>query len=327
MIARREFIFALGAGALAAPLASLGQQPSKSIRVGFLSSATLASYTPFVDAFKARLRDLGYVEGRNLTIDYRWAVGRNDQLPGLVAELVRARVDVIVTAGTPGALASKAATTSIPIVVAIIGDALASGIVGSLARPEGNITGITYFLPELMAKRLELLREAFPNASRVAVLTNPENPSSEPVLKAMRARAGSLKTILLSVEARSQLELGGAFAAVARDRAAAVVISDDTMLNASGAAIAELAAKRALPTVGFAELADEGGLMSYGVNRVDLWRRAAYFVDKIAKGAKIADLPVEQPDKFEFVINMKTAKALGLKIPQSVLLRADRVIE
>jgi len=322
---RREFLVVLAA-ALTAPGTALAQRPA-GVRIGFLSSATLASYAPFVEALKAGLRDLGYVEGRNLTIDYRWAVGKNDQLPGLAAELVRARVDVIVTHGTPGALAAKAATTSIPIVVAIVGDVLASGIVKSLAKPEGNITGITYFLPELMAKRLELLREAFPHASRVAVLTNPDNPSTEPVLKAMRVRAESLRTALLPGAARSPEELGGAFAAAGRNRAAAVVITDDAMLNANGAAIAELAAKRALPTVGFAELADDGGLMSYGVNRIDFWRRAAYFVDKIAKGVKIADLPVEQPDKFEFVINMRTAKALGLKIPQSVRLRADRVIE
>jgi putative ABC transport system substrate-binding protein len=326
MIARREFILALGAGALAVPLASFAQQP-RSVRLGFLSSASLASYAPFVAALVAGLRDLGYIEGRNLTIEYRWAAGKNDRLPGLAAELVRDRVDVIVTHGTPGALAAKAATASIPVVFAIVGDAQASGIVKSLARPEGNVTGITYFLPELMAKRLELLREALPQVARVAVLTNPDNPASEPVLKAMQHRAESLKTVLLPSGARSQTELAGAFAEAGRSRAGAVVINDDAMLNSSGAAIADLAAKRRLPSIGLAELADEGGLMGYGVHRAELWRRVAYFVDKLAKGAKPADLPVEQPAKFEFVINMKTARALGVKIPQSILLRADRVIE
>jgi putative ABC transport system substrate-binding protein len=275
---------------------------------------------------RAGLRDLGYVEGKNLVIEFRWAEEKYERLPELAAELVRLKVDVIVTYG-PGTRAAKAATTTIPIVMATSADPVALGLVASLARPGGNVTGMAGFNPEVAAKRLELLKDAFPRTRQVAVLLNPDNPSLILNLRAMEVAAKSLKLELHQFVVRRSGDLDSAFAAMAKRRVDAVVFGDDPVFVANAGAIAKLAAKTRLPSVGPIELADAGGLMAYGANRLETFRRAAYFVDRILKGAKPADLPVEQATRFETVLNQKTAKALGLQFPQAVLARADRVIE
>jgi len=319
---------ALGAGALAAPLGSLAQQKGKVWRIGFLGAATASGSARRVEALRAGLRDLGYVEGKNIVIEFRWAEGNYERLPQLAAELVRLKVDVLVTAGTPSILAAKSATTTIPIVMASGGDPVATGLVTSLARPGGNVTGMAGFSPELMVKRLELLKDVFPRARQVAVLFNPDNPSHIKIsLPVMDAAAKSLKLELHQFGARGPSEFESAFAAMAKRRVDAVVTSQDSMRTDNAGAIANLAAKMRLPSVGFPEFAEAGGLMAYGVNRVEFFRRAAYFVDRILKGARPGDLPVEQATRFETVLNLKTAKALGLQFPQAVLARADRVIE
>ena len=325
---RRKLIVALGAGALAAPLGSLAQQKGKVWRIGFLGAATASGSARRVEALRAGLRDLGYVEGKNIVIEFRWAEGNYERLPQLAAELVRLKVDVLVTAGTPSILAAKSATTTIPIVMASGGDPVATGLVTSLARPGGNVTGMAGFSPELMVKRLELLKDVFPRARQVAVLFNPDNPSHIKIsLPVMDAAAKSLKLELHQFGARGPSEFESAFAAMAKRRVDAVVTSQDSMRTDNAGAIANLAAKMRLPSVGFPEFAEAGGLMAYGVNRVEFFRRAAYFVDRILKGARPGDLPVEQATRFETVLNLKSAKALGLQFPQAVLARADRVIE
>jgi putative ABC transport system substrate-binding protein len=325
---RRKLLVALGAGGLAAPLISFAQQKGKVWRIGFLGAASASGISRRMDAFRAGLRDLGYVEGKNLVIEYRWAEEKYDRLPELAAELVRLKVEVIVTPGNPGIIAAKNATTTIPIVMAVSGDPVATGFVASLARPGGNITGMAGFGPEGSAKRLELLKDAFPRTRQVAVLLNPDNPGNiRLAFPAMEATAKSLKLELQPFGVRGPVEIDSAFAAMAKRRVDAVVSTDDGLFIANAGAIANLAAKLRLPSVGTSEFAEAGGLMAYGANRVEMFRRAAYFVDRIFKGAKPADLPVEQATRFETVLNQKTAKALGLQFPQAVLARADRVIE
>jgi len=326
---RREFIILGGAAAPAIlwPLAVRAQQTRKVARIGFLGSATAVGSAKSVEAFRMGLRDLGYVEGKNIVIEFQWAEGRYERLPALLAELIRRNVDVLVVHGTPGTRAAKQATTTIPIVVAIVGDALASGIVTSLARPEANLTGSTYFLTELNVKRLELLKDVFPYVPRVAALSNPGNPVSESIIPAMTAAAAPLKIELELAETQGPTEFDGAFAAMAKSRVDAVVVTQDGEFAASFKTIAALAARIKLPSIGSKEYAEAGGLLGYGVNLLSLYRRAAYFVDLILKGARPADLPVEQPTKFELVINLKTAKIIGLTIANSFLLRADEVIE
>ena len=310
-----------------APLAGDSQQASKVARIGFLGLASPSGFGKQVEAFRAGLRDLGYLEGQNVVIDYRWAENKYERLSDLAGELVRLRVDIIVTHGTPGALAARRATTTIPIVVATSADAVASGIVGSLARPGGNITGLTYFIPELNAKRLELFKEPFSQASRMAVLVNPDNPAMVPIMKAMELTAGSLKMGLQQFPVRGPNEFDGAFSAMAKSRVDAVVIIEEPMFQANAGVLAGLAVQKRLPSAGFKEFAEAGGLMGYGIDILGLFRRAAYFVDRILKGVPPADLPVERPTKFELVINLKTAKALGLTIPQAMLVRANEIIE
>ena len=325
---RREFITLLGGAAAAWPFAARAQQPGKMARIGFLGSATAAGSAKSVEALRAGLRDFGHVEGRNIVIEFRWAEGKYDRLSDLVAELIRLNVEVIVTHGTPGTRTAKQATTTIPIVMAISGDAIATGIVTSLARPEANLTGSTFFLPELNAKRLELLKEACPHVARVAALSNPNNPVSKPIIPAMQAGATSLKLEIIDAgKAQGPSEFDSAFAAMAKSRVDAVVVTEDGEFAASFAAIAALSAANKLASIGAPEYAEAGGLIGYGVNLLGLYRRAAYFVDRILKGAKPADLPIEQPTKFELVVNLKTAKALGLDVPATVLSRADEVIE
>jgi putative ABC transport system substrate-binding protein len=324
---RRKLLVALGAGALAAPLTSFAQQKGKIWRIGFLGTASASGFARRVEALRAGLRDLGYVEGKNIVIEFRWAEGKYERLPELAAELVRLKVDVIVTHGV-GTRAAKAATTTIPIVMAVSPDPVASGLVASLARPGGNVTGMASFGPEGSAKRLELLKDAFPHTRQVAVLLNPDNPGQiKLVFPAMGAAAKSLKLELHQFGARGPGEFENAFAAMAKKRVDAVVSTDDPVLIANAGAIAKLAAEMRLPSIGLPEFAEAGGLMAYGADRRDLFRRAATFVDKILKGAKPGDLPIEQATRFETVVNLKTAKALGITIPQLFLMRTDRVIE
>ena len=325
---RRRFLAMVGGNLLAAPLAAQAQQPGKGYRIGYLGATTASSYARHVEALRLGLRDLGYVEGKNLTIEYRWAEDKYDRLPDLAAELVRLKVDVIVTHTTPGTLAAKHATTTIPIVMAISGDAVATGLVASIiARPGGNITGSSFFFPELNAKRLELLTEARPTARRMAALVNPINPAHALALKARESLAAALKVELEVVEVRAPQDVSDIFSAMVKRRVEAISVLDDPMLIANARQIADLAVSTRLPTIGFREIVDAGGLIAYSVDFPAAWRRAAGFVDQILKGAKPADLPVEQPTKFDLVINLKTAKALGLTIPPSLLQRADLVIE
>jgi putative ABC transport system substrate-binding protein len=327
VVTRRAFIGTLAGGLLAAPLAAEAQPAGKVWRIGYLGSGSASGQGNRADALRAGLRELGYVEGKNIVIEYRWAEGKYDRLPDLAAELVNLKVDILVTAGTPGTLAAKQATTTIPIVMAGTGDAVATGLVSSLARPGGNITGSTDSVPELMAKQLELLKEIMPRTGRVAVLVNPGNLSRVPVLKAMETTAKSLKVELQKFEVREPNELETAFSTMAKSRVDAVVVTTDSLFNANVRTIADLAAKKRLLSAGTKEFAEAGGSIGYGLNFSAISRRAAYFVDKILRGAKPADLPVEQPTQFELVINLKTARALGLTVPPSLLGRADQVIQ
>ena len=332
MNTRRTILIALGAGALGASLASLAafaqQQPGKSARIGFLGPADASGYASRTEALRGGLRDLGYIEGKNIVIDFRWAEGKYDRLPALAAELVRLKVDVIVTSGTPATRAAKGATATIPIVMAEIGgDPVADGIIASLARPGGNLTGSTFFSPELSAKRLELLKEILPRTTQAAALFNPDNPATKPLLLAVETRARQLKVGVRQFEARGPNDFGRAFSAMAKSHVGALVIQEDAMFNVNLKAIADLASKHRMLSAGGEEYAAAGGLLAYGVNFPELFRRAAYFIDRILKGAKPSDLPVEQAARFNMVLNMKTAKALGIRIPNAVLQRADKVIE
>jgi putative ABC transport system substrate-binding protein len=311
---RRHFIALVGGMAAAWPLGLSAQPLGRMARIGFLGSASATGSAKSVEALRTGLRDLGYVEGRNIVIEFRWAEGKYDRLSDLLAELIRLNVDVIVTHGTPGTRAAKKATSTIPVVMAISGDAIATGLVTSLARPEANVTGSTFFIPQLNAKRLELVKEVCPHVARVAALSNPNNPVSGPIIPAMQAAATPLKLEFDVAEAQGPGEFDSAFASMAKRRVDAVVITEDGEFAASFEAIATLAAANKLASIGAQEYAQAGGLIGYGVNLLGLYRRAAYFVDKILKGAKPADLPIEQPTRFELVINLKTAKTLGLEI-------------
>jgi putative ABC transport system substrate-binding protein len=323
---RREFITLLG-GAAAWPLSARAQPAGRIFCIGFVGTLAADSLPRLPEAFRAGLRDLGYEEGRNIVIEFRWADGHYERLPALFSELIRLNVDVIVTYGTAGGLAARQATTTIPIVFATAADAVTSGLVASLAHPGGNVTGTTHFIPELSAKQLELLKEAIPGLADVAVLLNPANPMYEAVVPAMRLTAQSLTLELHQFGVLGPAELDGAFAAIAASRVGALVVIDDATLIANAPVIVKLATEQRLPASGWPDFAAAGGLMGYGVNYVDLFRRAATFVDKILKGTKPADIPVERATKFEAVVNLKTAKTLGIDMPTSLLLRADEVIE
>jgi putative tryptophan/tyrosine transport system substrate-binding protein len=323
---RREILGVLG-GAAVWPLVARAQQAGKVHRIGFLGSATAAGSAKAIGSLRTGLREFGYIEGTNIAIEFRWAEGIYDRLPHLVAELIATNVDVLITHGTPGTRVAKQATTTIPIVMAISGDAIATGLVSSLARSEGNLTGSTFFLPQLNAKRLELLKEACPHISRTAALSNPDNPVSRPIIPAMQEAAAPLSLIVEVFRAQSPSEFSLAFAAMAKTGVDSVVVTEDGEFAASFRAIATRALADNLPSIGAVEYADAGGLIGYGVNILALYRRAAYFVDRILKGAKPDDLPIEQPTKFELVINLKTAKMLRLAMSETFLVRADRVIE
>ncbi len=322
MITRRTFLCGLTLGTLSAPLAAEAQPSTTIPRIGLLADAT--SWEPL----RLGLRDLGYVEGKSITLEERSSQGQNERFADLASDLVRLNVNIIVTWGTPATLAAKQATTTIPIVMASAGDPVRSGLVSSLARPGGNVTGLTVLGPDLAAKRLELLKDAVPTMTRVAFLWNPANPDQKSSLKEVQAGARALGVTLHSVEARSREELERSLAAMKPNRPSALLMTADAVHQRYIGRIVAFALENRLPAMyQLKEAVDRGGLMSYGASLTDLGRRAATYIDKILKGAKPADLPVEQPTKFELVINMKTAKALGLEIPQSILVRADEIIQ
>jgi putative ABC transport system substrate-binding protein len=328
---RRAFLAALARGLLAAPLAAGAQQAAKIARIGYLSGS-LAAGPHLPEAFRQGLRDLGYVEGRNVVIEYRDAEGKPERLPALAAELVALKVDVIFAPGTPHALAAKQATRTLPIIFAgVPADPVASGLVTSLARPGGNITGLSALTLELVGKRLELLTQAVPGVTRVAVLWQPGGQgerTGKDMLKEAEVAGRALGVRLQFVEARGPADFDRAFSDMTRARAGGLTVLGSTLFVTERRRLVDLAAKNRLPVVyQWREGVDAGGLMAYGPSVPDLFRRAATYVDKILKGAKPGDLPVEQPTKFELVINLKTAKALGLTIPQSLLQRADQVME
>ena len=328
---RRAVLISFGAGVGAlAPLASLAQQaPAKIWRIGFLSSESATAYARRIDALRAGLADFGYVEGKNMVIEARWAEGKEERLDELAADLVRIKVDIIVSSGGNPAHAAKRATTSIPIpiVIASTGDAVASRLVVSLAKPGGNITGSTFFLPELMAKRLEILKDALPRLTHVAVLLYSDSGTTRAIDRAIVPAAKSLKLSLHRFDILKPEELDNAFVAMAKQRIGGVVVHEHPRFIANLQKIADLAAKHHIAAIGNGELAEAGGLIGYGANLIALYRRAGYFVDRILKGTKPADLPVEQPTTFEFVVNLKTAKALNIKFPQVTLIQATKVIE
>jgi len=317
----------LAAGA--APVTVRAQQAGKVYRIGYLSTPTRESVERGLDAFLRKLRELGWVEGQNLVIEYRWAEGNVERLPDLAAELVRRNVDVIVAPAGSAALAAKNATSSIPIVMIFPSDPVEIGLVASLRRPGGNITGTTFTPgPEIFGRQLQILKETIPRAARVAILSNPADPSFALQVREVEAAARTLRMRLQHVEAKGPEEFDSAFAAMVRERADALLVNGTSTFLAHRVRLAELAVKNRLPTMySFRESVEAGGLMAYAVNMAAFVERAAVYVDKILKGAKPADLPVEQPTKFELTINLKTAKALGLTIPQSLLARADEVIQ
>ena len=324
---RRDFIEIVTALVATWPLAVHAQPTNKIARIGFLGSATAGGSSQSVRALREGLKALGYVEGKNIVIEFRWAEGKYERLPELVADLIRRNVDVLVTHGTPGTQAAKKATTSIPIVMAISGDAVATGIVKNLGRPDANVTGSTFFLPELNAKRLELLKEVLPDVTHVGALSNPANPVSTPIVSAITAAATPLRLAVEVFNVHSPNDFVGAFEAVAKSGVNALAVTEDGEFAASFKTIAALAAAKKLPSIGSKEYAEAGGFIGYGVNILSLYRRAAYFIDRILKGSKPADLPIEQPTRFDFVINLKTAKTLGLTVPPTLLARVDELIE
>jgi putative ABC transport system substrate-binding protein len=324
---RRDFIKVIASSAVAWPLAARAQRPTKSV-IGFLGMASATTFAPRLEGFRLGLRDFGYVEGTNITVVYRFAEGRYERLPELAADLVRSKVDLIVTHGTPGSLAAKRATTTIPIVMAAVGDPVATGIVASIAQPGGNITGQTFFNPELRAKRIELLKEVMPHLTQVAVILNVDNPAAiGPEFQAMEAAAQALNIKLQAFRLRESSELVSAFEKMEQTHAEAVETGDDPLSIGNVGAIVALAARGRLLSIGPEEVPRAGGVIGYGVDLVALFRRAAVFVNKILKGANPADLPIERASKFQFVLNRKAAKALGLELPVATLLRADEVIE
>ena len=327
---RRTFLACPGGLLLVTPVDAASQQAAVVPRVGYLA-LHLSGAPQLTDAFRQGLRDLGYVEGRNVAIEYRDAEGKSERLPALAAELVHLKVSVLVTVGALPALAAKQVTQSLPIVFIGAADPVTSGIVSSLARPGGNVTGLSLLLPELVGKRLELFKQAVPGISRIAVLWQPGGSgkrTERELLREAETAARPLSLQLQFVEARSPTDIDKAFSEMTRMRAEALTVLSTPMFGAEQRRLVDMAAKHRLPTVfQFRQYVEAGGLMSYGPDLADLYRRAATYVDRILKGAKPTDLPVEQPIKFELVINMKTARALGLTIPKSLLARADEVIE
>jgi len=328
MITRREVLLAIATTLLAMPLPGETQNARKIYRVGYLGNSSASLEPDLVEAFRQGMRDLGYIEGKNLVIEFRWAEGRYDRFASLVTDLIHLPVDVIVTAGTPGTLAAKNATKTIPLVIAVSGDAVGSGLIESLARPGGNVTGLTTMVPELEGKRLELLLEILPKLARITVLKNDANPLMAILFRQTAAAAKSSGVALEAVDIRAVDDFEKAFASIAKARPDAIIVLADRFLLAERERILTFAAKERFAAMyPYREFVERGGLISYSPNYAESFRSAARYVDKILKGTKPADLPVEQPTKFELVVNMKTAKTLGFKIPNSILLRADGVIK
>jgi ABC-type uncharacterized transport system substrate-binding protein len=325
---RRELVMLLGGAMLALPLTARAQQKAMPV-IGFLGSASPGPFAPFVAAFHQGLSETGYVEGQNLAIEYRWAEGRYDRLPALATDLAGRKVDAIVaTGGPPSALAAKGATSTIPIVFSVGSDPVALGLVDSLARPGGNLTGVSFLAPGLMPKRLELLSELVPQARVIALLVNPNNANAERMIEEVQ-EAGRAKGVELPIlKAATDSEIDAAFASLVQLHASALLVGADPFFNSRRGQLLALASRHAVPTsYEWREAAAAGGLMSYGASLTSAYRQVGIYAGRILKGAKPADLPVEQPTKFELVINLKTAKALGLTVPQSLFARADEVIE
>ncbi len=326
---RRAFLGSLAFGLLAAPLATEGQQSARVARVGVLSPGDpLSEPSPRFEAFRRELRERGWVEGQNIAIEWRFE-GKNDRLPGLAADLIRLKIDVIFAINTPATQAAKNATRTVPVVFTGVGASPTTArLVGSLARPGGNITGVTTVSGEMSGKRLELMKAVLPTVTRVAVLWHAPNAGAAAILKDIEGASVPLGLHIQNVGVRGPNEIRSAFEAATRERAGALVLIDDMLISSHRGRILEFAGQTRLPVISiYSDFAEAGGLLAYGPKASDTYRRAAYFVDRILKGAKPADLPVEQSSTFELVINLKTAKALGLTIPQSLLQRADQVIE
>jgi putative tryptophan/tyrosine transport system substrate-binding protein len=328
-IKRREFIALVGGGGLLLATKvnrARGQPSGKTHRIGFLGVFSHEDYRRLVEALETGLRRLGYEEGKNVIIYYRWAEGRYDRLPEFAAELVKLNPDVLVTHSTPGALAAKQATSAIPIVVTAVGDPIEIGLVASLARPGGNLTGLTFFYAETCAKRVELIKEAIPALTRIAILVNPANPGSIGALPVVRETASALGVELVPVEVKARDDIAGAIV-TASSRARALVVIEEPLIISNARQIAELALHKKLPMVGFRPQAEAGGLMDYGVDLVDLYARSAVFIDKILKGTPPADLPIERAVKFDLTVNLKSARTLAIELPPALLIRANEVIE
>jgi len=326
MNTRRKLIFALSAGALLPPWAAA--QPAKVLRIGWISNDRGSGSAPMFAAFRDGLRDLGYVEGRNLVIDARWGEGSSERLEQLAVDLVKSKPDVIVTQGGPATHPVIRAGATMPVVFGYSGDPVEAAVVSSLARPGRNFTGVTLLSFDLVGKRLELLKEVMPGLKRIAILANPQHPGEQGELRASQATGKALGLSFQYFQAQNAAQLEDALAAILKSRSEAMDVFPDALMVRNSERIAEFAAKNNIPAIsGWAQFAEGGNLMSYGPNLRDAYRRLATYVDKIVKGARPADLPVELPTTVELVVNLKTAKAFGIKIPQSILVRADRVIE
>ena len=326
-IENRKYGLLIGIVLLVVSLPGRAQPQGKTRRIGFLGNSIPALEENLIGPFRAGLRDHGFIEGQNLLIEYRWAEGKYERFPALIAELLAAKVELIVTAGTPASIAVKKAAPNIPLVMIAVGDPVGTGLVKSLAHPSGNITGLTSIASDLEGKRLELLKEVVPKVSHIAVLWNPASPFQVVSEKELQAAAQALHIKVLSLGVRAEDELNTAFSVILKERPEALLVLADRLFLHNRARIMDFALKNRLPGVhAYVELVESGGLMSYGPSYPGMHRRAAYYVDRILKGTKPADLPVERPAKFELVINLKTAKQIGLTIPPNVLARADKVI-
>ena len=326
MTTRRQMLMALGTALLPLHRASNAKPPSKLVRIGYLGAISAEKYTRQVAALRGGLQELGYVEGKNYSLEFRWANNHYDRLPELAAQLVRLKVDLIVTSG-PATVAAKNATSTTPIVAAVIGDPLATGLVTSLARPGGNITGLSFFAPELLAKRVEIIKDTLPDVRRIGVLLNASLDVGGPMKRSVDATARALKVDVQTFGVRGPDDFEQAFADMRKHRIEVLATADDSMLVANAPLVVKHIEVLRLPAIGFIEIAEGGGLMAYAVDFPPMYRRAAVMIDKIVNGANPADIPIERATRFDFVINMKAAKTLGVKIPNSVLLRADKVIE